>query len=530
MDSFVALIAVIGGAAVVHRLAARLRIPYPTLLALAGMLVAASPLSVPIDLKPDLVLAVLVAPVLTDAAGDVSLQELRAYWVVITCLVIVAVGLTTSAVAFATHLLEPSVPWAAAVALGAIVAPPDAAAATSILRPLDAPRRINAALEGESLLNDASSLLIYRIAIGSMGAGWSAAAPWLPLSIIASLVLGPVVAVANIRLLRRLGDVQVAIILQFVGTFGLWIVADRLGLSAVLTIVSYALVSGYLSPRHIPARLRLTSQAVWKTVVLALNAFAFVFVGLELRPILAAAPASEVAGWIRFSILILVTVIIVRIGWAMLYNTFVRSNWIRPGLLLPLGTTATWQGGVIISWCGMRGVVTLAGALALPENFPHRPLLVFTAFVVTAGTLIIQGLTLGPLVRALDAHDAVSAEHELAMARLELDLAAQAATTVSLAAVTEGSAHNSNPDADLAPTPLAKSFPGPADRIVLQHRRAKLISMRHSREIRDHVFHMLEEELDHLELLIGRLAERLDDSERLATASGRPDTEASSRG
>ena len=161
-----------------------MHIPYPALLALGGVALAISPISIPISLDPGLVLALLVAPVLVDAAYDVSSHDLKAYWVVITCLVFCAVGLTTVAVAFVARQFVPGLPWGAAIALGAIVAPPDAAAAAVILRHLNAPRRIAVALEGESLLNDASSLLVYRFSVGAVVAGghfhaWSVAPVFL---------------------------------------------------------------------------------------------------------------------------------------------------------------------------------------------------------------------------------------------------------------------------------------------------------------------------------------------------------------
>ena len=509
MTVFEAVLALLAGSVLISAFAGKMHIPYPALLALGGVALAITPITIPINLDPGLVLALLVAPVLVDAAYDVSSHDLKAYWVVITCLVFFAVGLTTAAVAIMARQFVPDLPWGAAIALGSIVAPPDAAAAAVVLRHLDAPRRIAVALEGESLLNDASSLLVYRFSVRIVVASgnfhvWSAAPVFLA-SVLGSVIVGPLLAMANIWLTRRMNDIQNAIIIQFVASFGVWLLADALGMSAVLAVVSYALTLGTYSPVRLPARLRRPSQAVWKTAVLALNAFAFVFIGLELRPILAATPAEQLETWLWFAGSILITVIAVRIFWAMFYNTLARTRLGRNGVLMPPGSTATWQGGMIISWCGMRGIVTLAGALALPRGFPDRPLLVFTAFFVTLGTLVIQGMTLRPLLLLLDAHDDVTPEMEMHHAKAELansaiqmlegrpEPAAEAlragflAQRADVAAIAD-SKHRA------ARTALSRS--------IVDRQRSRLIELRRRRAIGDHVFHQLEEELDHLELTI----------------------------
>src|SRR6202008_1605678 len=183
---------------------------------------------------PDLALALFVAPVLLDAAYDASLRDLRDNWAPVTSLVVFAVGFTTAAVAVVTHRLIPAMPWAAAIALGAVVAPPDAVAATAVLRPLRPPHRILNILAGESLLNDASALLIFRLAVGAVvakGFSIAAVAPTFLLAVAGSLVAGPALGWLSIRLLERVQHVPTSIILQFVTTFGVWILAERVGLS-----------------------------------------------------------------------------------------------------------------------------------------------------------------------------------------------------------------------------------------------------------------------------------------------------------
>jgi len=210
-------------------------------------------------LEPDLALALFVAPVLLDAAFDTSLRDLRNNWLPVAMLVFVAVGVTTAAVAVLAHWLRPDMPWAVAIALGAIVAPPDAAAAAAILRQVNLPYRILKILEGESLLNDASALLIYRVAVGAEATrhfSWSAFAPPVALALAGSLIAGYVFGRLSMLVTRRINEAPSAIIVQFAGTFTVWIVAERLGLSGILTIVAYAITIARTAPQQMPARLQ----------------------------------------------------------------------------------------------------------------------------------------------------------------------------------------------------------------------------------------------------------------------------------
>src|SRR3954471_3372434 len=208
-------LAAVGLAALARRVGA----PYPVFLALGGVLLAFIPGAPSLAVPPELALALFVAPVLLDAAYDTSLRDLRDNWAPVASLVIFAVGLTTAAVAVVTHALIPKIPWAAAVALGAVVAPPDAVAATAVLRPLRPPHRILTILEGESLLNDASALLIYRLAVGAIAANsfsLSAVGPTFLLGVVGSLVAGPAIGWLTLQVMARIQHVPTAIILQFV--------------------------------------------------------------------------------------------------------------------------------------------------------------------------------------------------------------------------------------------------------------------------------------------------------------------------
>jgi NhaP-type Na+/H+ or K+/H+ antiporter len=234
------IIGLLLGAVVLSALARRIKVPYPTFLAVGGALLAFAPQTPSWTLEPDLALALFVAPVLLDAAFDTSLRDLRNNWLPVATLVVVAVGFTTAVVALLAHWLRPDMPWSVAIALGAIVAPPDAAAAVAILRQVNLPYRILKILEGESLLNDASALLIYRIAVGATAVEhfrWSAFAPQVVLALLGSLIAGYLFARVSQLLTRRISEAPSAIITQFAGTFMVWIIAERLGLSGILTIV-----------------------------------------------------------------------------------------------------------------------------------------------------------------------------------------------------------------------------------------------------------------------------------------------------
>jgi len=497
-------------AVVLAAAARRLGAPYPVFLAIGGALLALIPGAPSLSLPPELVLALFVAPVLVDAGYDASLRDLKDNWVPLVSLVIVAVGLTTAAVAAVVHALVPGMPWAAAIALGAIVAPPDAVAATAVLRPLRPPQRILGILEGESLLNDASALLIYRLAVGAVAAGGfslQAVAPTFLLGVLGSLIAGPALGWLVQRLFEHVQHIPTAIILQFVNTIGVWLLAEYVGLSGVLTTVCFAMTLARMAPARIPARMRIPTNAVWATVIFALNIFAFIFIGLQLRPILMelAPAAREQYLWVAAAVL--ATVIVVRVAWHMAFNAALRLGVRRRGFHPPRPMLQPSVGsGLVISWAGMRGIVTLAAALALPEGFPARDLVVLTAFLVVLGTLLIQGLTLKLLLRALNLHDGDPVAHEEHAARHRmLEAAFEQLPTDGSAAVNlvrkNLKMHLGRPLHDSG-SPFA-SFGAEYDdryRAALQAARQVLLAMRDAGDIGDDAFHTLENDLDWLEV------------------------------
>ena len=489
--------------------ARRVGAPYPVFLALGGALLAFLPGAPSFAVPPELALALFVAPVLLDAAFDASPRDLKDNWAALTGLVVFAVGLTAAAVAVVARMLVPEMPWAPAIVLGAVVAPPDAAAATAVLRHLRPPQRLLTILEGESLLNDASALLIYRLAVGAVAAnGFSlaAVAPAFLLAVAGSVVVGPVLGWLLLLLMDRVQHVPTAIILQFVSTFGVWILAEQIGLSGVLTMVCYAVTVARTAPARVPARTRIPTYAVWETAVFALNILAFIFIGLQVRPILDSLDAAERGRYFAVAAAVLVTVIVVRLAWHMPFNAVVRWRHRRVGFNPPRPMLRPTIGsGLVISWAGMRGIVSLAAAMALPPAFPYRDLIVLTAFSVALGTLAIQGLTLAPLLRLLDLHDDDPVGREVEKARERAWSAALASCALEESAVAnvvrqELAAHLAPERENGGDVGMSASAHADVHRRALQAARQAVLDMRSGDEIGDDAFHRLEEELDWLEM------------------------------
>ena len=361
----------LAGAVALTAIARRLGAPYPSLLALGGCALALVNYSPDFRLDPSLALALFVAPVLLDAAFDTSLRDLRANWIPVVSLVVIAVVITTGAVAALVHAMVPGIPWAAAIALGAIVAPPDAAAATAILRPLRLPHRLVVILEGESLLNDASALLIYRLAVASLMSqrtdGWRLAPTFL-LAIAGSVVLGhragPVVR-ADDAAHRRCPEPDRAAVRWDLRDLAAGrpprTVADRHGRG--------------LRPHGGPLRGRRDAGAAARAVVCRLGDGRLRSQRARVRPDRLAGAADswrrsirpQRLVYLRVALAVLFVVVAVRAGWIATYmqaalwkaKRFGGGRW--PGPILP-----TWKGAAIVIWCGMRGIVTLAAAYALP--------------------------------------------------------------------------------------------------------------------------------------------------------------------
>jgi CPA1 family monovalent cation:H+ antiporter len=422
-------------------------------------------------------------------------------------------------------------PWWAAIALGAIVAPPDAAAATAVLKQLRPPRQLLVILEGESLFNDASALLVYRLAVGAMAAGALSLAgvvPTLLFVTFGSVILGLILSRLIILVTARISDVAIAVVVQFCGTFAVWMLAERLHLSGILTVVTFAMATARPAGNVIPARIRIPSYAVWEFAVFVLNVLAFILVGFQLKGILGRVDRTTLIEYSVVAIAVCVATILARIAWV--WGAAALSRWYcRPG---PDGKPGRYdrvglsnRAAVVAGWCGMRGIVTLAAALALPTGgadgaaFPYRDLILFTAFAVVLGTLVVQGMTLRPLMNVLKLEDDGSVEREVKMARVETLRAALGATTnvtgdgllsvlrrryevrlqraeseLSSADAPNDPADEQQREADVAVFDSARSA-----------RRQRLLALRADGTIGDAAFQRIEQELDWEELDLQQL-------------------------
>jgi CPA1 family monovalent cation:H+ antiporter len=496
----------------------RAGIPYPALLALAGAALTFLPGAPQVMLDPHLALALFVAPVLLDAAYDASPRDLKKNFRAVSNLAVLCVGFTVVAVALVARHFVPGMSWAAAVALGAIVAPPDTSAATTVLRRLRPPHRMMVVLQGESLFNDASALLIYRFAVAAAttGAlsGWSVV-PLFLLTCGGGIIAGIVLARFYLWATHRIDDIPVSVLLQFIGTFAVWIIADRLGLSAILTVIAYAMTIARRAPGRVDARHRISSYAVWDVAVFVLNVLAFVMIGLQLRGIVARMRGSDVHTYLICAVAVCLTVVVARMIWVGLYTTIARLK-IRylhtgkPSVAMP-----TYGGSLIVAWCGMRGIVTLAAALALPDGspdtaFPYRDLIILCAFCVVLTTLVLQGITLRPLLLWVGLKDDGTVDRELQLARAETARAAlqvfaghESRPAVNeLRRVYESRIRLSEqPDRDDGrPHDHGDAHFGELQQRAVAAQRAALLDLRERAIIGDDAFHAAEEEIDLLEL------------------------------
>ena len=504
--------------AVLSLWANRIGIPYPALLALAGVALAFSPRIPRIALDPDLALALFVAPVLLDAAFDASPRDLKNNLWSVSSLAVIAVLLTVGAVAAVVHRLVPALGWPAAVTLGAIVAPPDASAATAVLRKLRLPHRLLVVLEGESLFNDATALLVYRIAVTAALTGTLSRWHWAPLLgavSLGSIVMGIVLARLYLVLTARIAETSASILLQFIATFAVWMLADRLGLSGILTMIAYAMTLARVGAGRLGAERRIASYAVWDVAVFVLNVLAFVLIGLELGDILARTQGAQWIMDLRCAAAVCAAVVLVRIVGVMSQNTVMRW-WQRRSGTPRRADSPTLGSGLLVSWCGMRGIVTLATALALPQatasspGFPGRDLIVFCAYTVVLFTLVVQGVTLRPLMHWLDLKDDGSVERELLIARAETARAAiealDADASDPAAEVLRREYEARLQTAEHAVSQGAHDASAQAESLVALQRRAvaaqrrKLVELRALGFIGDDAYHALEEEIDLFEL------------------------------
>jgi CPA1 family monovalent cation:H+ antiporter len=513
IDLFIGLLVVV---ALIATLSRRIGIAYPILMVIGGLVLGLIPGLPPVHLRPDLVLLIFLPPILFSAAFFTSFRDLRANIKQIGQLAFLLVLVTMAGVGLLVQTLFPQVGWAAALALGAIVAPPDAIAATSISRLVDLPRRAISILEGESMVNDATALTAYRVAVSAAvvgsagGAGFvlGQAAQQLLLAVVGGIVIGLVVGRIIVFIEGHLNDAPVETTVSLIAPFAAYLPAEAIGASGVLACVTAGLLLGRAAPSVLTSQSRVLAGSVWEMVIFLINAFVFVLVGLQLPAIVAEAERS-LGEFIGFGLIVAAAVVLIRIGWifatsyAAAFLSRRRAQRRMPG----------WRGLFILSWAGMRGSVSLAAALALPVDFPARDLIVFAAFVVILVTLVGQGLSLPFVIRRLHLPADTGFAEEEARAR-------QLATEAALVRIdglakrwpghlplvdqlrqryehrTEHMNHDPNDEA--------------ADQELLEHReirhevieaeRLAVIHMRDTGEISDDVLRRLERELDLEEL------------------------------
>jgi monovalent cation/hydrogen antiporter len=388
-------------------------VPYPIVLVLGGLVMGFIPGVPEVELDPELVLVIFLPPLLYSAAFFASLRDLRYDLRSISMLAIGLVIATACAVAVVAHALIDGLPWAAAFALGAIVAPTDPLAATEIGRRLGLPRRIATILEGESLINDGTALVIYRVAVGAVGGTFSLADAGVKFvagaagGIAIGLAVGWVIA--EIR--KRLDDPPVEVTISLLTGYAAYVPAERVGASGVLAAVTIGIYIGWRAPEISSSRQRIAGYSMWTILTFLLNALLFVLIGLQLPLILEGLQDEPLGELIGVAAAVAAVVIVCRLLWMHLMTGAIRALDRRPSQRDRRGT---WRGRMVGGWAGMRGAVSLAAALALPSDFPARDQLLFITFAVILATLVLQGLTLPAVIRWSGVHDdGAEAEEEL---------------------------------------------------------------------------------------------------------------------
>ncbi len=408
------LLVLLLAAAVLVRLADVVHVPSPIVLVLGGLAIALIPGLPHVTLAPDVVFLIFLPPLVHAAGWSSSAQELRA---VLRPLAVLSVGLvfaTAAAVALIAHALVPAIGWAPAAVLGAALAPTDAVAATATFSRIGAPERVRLLAEGESMINDATALVVYRIAIGAATGGALSAGDAVVTfigNVAGGLAVGLAVGVLSTLVVRRLTDTPLVVLLTVLSAYGSYIGATQLHASGVLAAAVTGIYTGYQSPRTLDADTRLTTIAFWRVLVFTLEIALFVLLGLQL-PTIADALRHASAG------------VGALIGPALALAGASIALRVLCALALRADAGESVRERIVLGWSGMRGAVSLAAALAIPLTVAVRPQLVFLAFVALLVTLVGQGMTLPALIRVLGVERPRRWSDEEAVARME---AAQAA-------------------------------------------------------------------------------------------------------
>ena len=507
-------------------LAERWRLPYPILLVLGGLVLGFIPGPPQLRLNPEIILLFVLPPLLYVAAFGASAHELWRNARPITLLSVGLVFFTTAIVAWAAHAVVPALTWPGAFALGAIVSPPDAVAAAAIFRRLGVPRRIASILQGESLVNDASALVVYRFAVAAAATGhFSLPTAGLEFAklVVGGVLFGFLVGRIAAWARRQVRQPAVNVTFSLLTPFFAYLPAEKLGVSSVLAVVTAGLVVGWRGTELISAPARLQTRSMWGVVDYILNGLIFLLIGLQLPHIL-----RELAAYPRG------TLVLYGAGLSLLVIV-VRVLWVFPATYLPRflfrkvrerDPYPDWRVPAVIAWAGMRGVVSLAAAFALPtgsmgaaRGFPGRELIVFLTFCVILATLVVQGLSLPLVIRWLGLEsDGLSEREEAlarlraanaALARLDREEVADAPPPEGVLDLLRGEYRRERAQAELMQPsgPFGSAGDGTARdgcraqgralRLeTIQAERRTLLTMRRHGEIHDEVLHRLEHELD----------------------------------
>ena len=391
------------------------KLPFPVILVFAGLIIGFIPQLPNLALDPDVVFVIMLPPLLYDAASKTSWLEFKTSIRPISALAITLVFFTTVAVAVTAHYLIPGFSWPLAFVLGAVVSPPDAVAASGIIKGLGLNKKVITILEGESLVNDASALIAYRYAVVAVTTGsfvfWQAGLQFLLVSSV-GILIGFTTGFLFVQAHKKIeNNPLVETSLTLLAPFVAYLAAEQFHMSGVLAVVTAGLVISRKSPEIFASQARMRTRVVWDTIIFLLNGFIFILIGLQLPSIikdLGRYPFSTILG---YGLVISLVTIIVRIIWVFggtYWLSFFQKNKkqeLASGIYSD--SKNTWKNVMVVAWTGTRGVISLAAALALPlvlddgTAFPKRSSIIFLAFVVIFITLVVQGLTLPFLVRWL---------------------------------------------------------------------------------------------------------------------------------
>ncbi|KAB0679021.1 Na+/H+ antiporter [Aureimonas leprariae] len=401
VEVFELIIAMFLAVLALHYAAQRLSLPPAVALLVGGGALAFVPGLPTVELDPELVLVIFLPPLLMDGAWFTALSPFRRHLAGIASLAVGAVLFTAAVVAVAAKLVVPELPWAACVALGAIVSPPDAVSARAVLQRVKLPRRLGTLLEGESLVNDATGLVLFRFAVAATLTGTfslGAAVGSFAVLVGGGLLVGGAIGAVWVLLLRRLGDDHLMIAASVLVCWASYLLGEALHVSGVIATVTAGLVCGWYQHVIFTASVRLRGVAFWQVLIFLFEAAVFILIGLSLRGVLdrVGGIGVVVADMALPVVTVILAMTLARFAWVFgsdaLLKLVSRMGWRRAE---PLGAPAA----TVMSWAGMRGVVTLAVALSLPDAMPGRDLMLVTAFAAILATVLVQGTTLGLVIR-----------------------------------------------------------------------------------------------------------------------------------